>query len=247
MEFVPREILNEILDYLPLAERIKCRRVCKRWTSITPSYQIPQPIVIKEKVLELLALRILSSPDLDIYHSPDLAYSVLSLNFEIKKGNVLFTKVRLTMNGEKNVMREIYKDEHHLFWDLDFKDGLSHSEGIKKIFCNFRDLIKIANMHSESELYYEEKMIYNQHYDFSKIFYDPMWITHTTLLNIYLMTDEVEQRWFVERWNNNYNFIFDSLKEVFSQTKIGRDDLEIYHDPRRKRSRHTSSEELERE
>jgi len=209
MEFVPREILNEILDYLPLAERIKCRRVCKRWTSITPSFQIPQPIVIKEKVFELLALRILSSPDLDIYIP-----FIVSLNFEIKKGNVLFTKLRLTMNGEK----VIYKDEHNLFSDLDFKDGLGYSEGIKKIFCNFRDLIKIANMHSESALYYEEKMIYDQHYDFSNIFYDPM-ITHTTLLNIYLTTDGVELEWFVDRWNNNYNFIFDSLKEVFSQTK----------------------------
>jgi hypothetical protein len=39
------------------------------------------------------------------------------------------------------------------------------------------------------------------------------------ILNIYLTTDGVELEWFVDRWNNNYNFIFDSLKEVFSQTK----------------------------
>jgi hypothetical protein len=221
MEFVPREILNEILNYLPLAERIRCRRVCKRWASITPSYQIQQPIVIKEKVFELLAMRILSSLDPAIYGYPLPNYNN-SFNFEIKKGNVLFTKVRLTTiirGDENNVMREIFKDDHNLFSDLDYKDGIAYSQGIKKTFCNFRDLIKITNMYSESELYYEGKMIYNKHYDFSKIFYDPMWITNTTLEKIYLMTNEVDHRWFVERWNNNHNMIFDMLKGLFSQTK----------------------------
>jgi len=218
MDFVPREILNEILDYLTLTERIQCRLVCKKWKHITPSFQIDQPLLVKEKLFELLAMRILSSLSPPIY-GYRLQNYIHSHDFKISQCEIFVTKVRLTLVDENNMRREIYRDDGYLFSEYDNIDGVSHKEGIRKAFCNLRDLIKITNMDSCRSLYYEDQIIFDRNYDLSKIFYDPMWITNTTLNTIFNLTNEKDYWWFVERWNENHNCIFDILKDVFSKTK----------------------------
>lgn len=228
MDFVPREILNEILDYLPLTERIQCRRVCKKWNNITPSFKIDQPLLVKEKLFELLGLRILSSLTPPIYgyrlhmyihsHEFEIRYSETEItNFQ--KNSDLITKVRLTLDHQTNIRREIYRDTDFLFSEYDNIDGVSHKEGIRKAFCNLRDLIKITNMDSHRKLYYNDKVIFDRNHDLSKMFYDPMWITNTTLEKIFILTEEKDYWWFVERWNENHNCIFEMLKDKFSKTK----------------------------
>lgn len=219
MQFVPQEILNEILEYLPLKERILSRRVCRKWRDITPCFAIENPVLLKENLFELIGMFILSSLCPPIYGYA-LHNSYINIyDFEIRDGSKIITKVRMTSHADHDLRRKIFEDWEYLFTKMDYIDGIPLSRKLIKAFSNIRDLIKITQMDPERKLYYGSQVIFDNQFNLYKIFFDPMWITNQTLKTFNYLTEDKDYDWFCSHWNDNHHSIHDCLKDVFSKSR----------------------------
>jgi hypothetical protein len=233
MDFLPREILNEILECLSLVDRIKTRLVSKKWRDITPSFKMDDLGVLKDKIFEIMGVIALSNLNPLLSTRKD---SALQIEWDDMDGwnngsqNSIFvirdcalsviTKVKITvLNNRTSVRREIYQDLDYMFTDMDDVDGFEFTDGMKKVFSNLRDLIKITGMDQERSLYHNQSIIFDRNYEKSSLFYDPISFTNKTFDVLRKITNSQEYDWFEKRWHENLNPIIDKMKSNFSKTK----------------------------
>lgn len=221
METLPREILNEVLEWLPLQNRIQTRLVSKKFRDATPSFQLENPLLVKEKVTELDGFVELSRLQMPHMHSP--YFLPQRFSFEIIYDDYLHknTIVRISMdrgsNGLTHVCREFVKDKDHEFILMDDVDGVQYFEGIKKLYCNIRDLLKIT---IKRRLYLTcNGHLLDCYTSLHRILTNPNLEMKRTMDHLSFLLTEEDLDWVNQSWNTSYAILKTNLDPVFCLTK----------------------------
>lgn len=148
MNGVPNEILDYILDYIPLRERIQKRLVCKRFRDVTPSwtFDFDESDTLKKLFIEQATI-------INIPYLCDDKDSLIMLKFKI------FDTINLKYRHEINIgfhntfhirpqtiiNRYILVDDNLVFSHLDDLDDHLYFEGVKKLICSVRNILTLSS------------------------------------------------------------------------------------------------------
>jgi hypothetical protein len=160
MNQLPDEILEVILDYISMDERLEKRLVCKRFRDIVPSIPFKP---YKKCILELSALLVL--PDL-IYRNIKSCLQTLLMEVIdpeerwICKVNFIIYNDRRTQEGPLFTMvrREIVCDKDKKFEQYDDLDEYNYYDGIMKLLCGIYNILSISEEY-QSQIYHRRDNI----------------------------------------------------------------------------------------
>lgn len=222
MQTLPNEMLNEILNWLPLRERIMSRLVCKIFRDMTPKFDVQDLNSIKENLFELFAYIGLSHIPTNIpFYLPQ------SFKFVIRDETRFRTYIKIdlgrstphTMNtlGNPNtqlVARQIILDTNYEFTEMDDLDGIACHEGFNKLFSNVKSLLKIS-MKEYQSLIFNDTHELNCRWMFQSLLLRTSIITNHTLEQLKFYLTAYDYHCAEQNWNSKFKIITQYLEPLY--------------------------------
>jgi len=152
MNTLPQEILNEILDYLSLSERLEKRIVCKRFRDIIVPLSLDKKnlYLLRECLFELGAivnLQYMLKKHIHLHQSfiLECISNISGIVFHKVKFEIYRAQMDMNQDVHTIIRREILVDSQNRFTEYDDIDGTNYYDGMKKLLCNIRDFFIISN------------------------------------------------------------------------------------------------------
>lgn len=139
MDLLPPEILEWILEYIPLRDRIRCRLVCHKFNQVIPNYHLIKMDNLRKEFCKFGALQIVSDARVKNYYGSFPLGVVDSENNNIHRINIVWYSCHV--ENRVVVRREIYADWNSMFSVMDDNDEFTHRDGIDKVKCSIRNLL----------------------------------------------------------------------------------------------------------
>jgi hypothetical protein len=136
MEDLPEEIIDYILDFLPLQKRLNTRLLNKRFRDATFCIEIGNKIE-KNSIFELWGFEILK-------FLFETSFGDWTFQIYDKRGKIRFYSKMCYCEGDGLARIIITDDLEEKFDTYDLSDGVSYKEGLRKLYCNSRDILKMT-------------------------------------------------------------------------------------------------------
>jgi hypothetical protein len=144
MDFLPLEILNHILNYLPLKDKLEKRVVCKKFNQLLPNLQISsrELDILRDAFYEMGSLCLI--PEL---LNRNFTRQINDIRLEITKNNQTQQLIYIDTYPESThilIRRQIIVDVGNQFFKLDDLDPYPFYEGIKKLFHCIKNILSLT-------------------------------------------------------------------------------------------------------
>lgn len=222
MDSLPQEILEYILDYVPLAERIQKRLVNKRFRDLIPGFYLTfdEENNLKNQLSVLGSLMIIPK-----IVKKKLKNSVNYLYFRIldRQTRIAKYKLRLTTYLDDEhilVRRELFLDENEEFSKMDDIDEADCSDGIKKLLSSVQNIIKITR---NDQLWIEDTILYWK--ETVKLYFNnPVKLRIESMKSYESLLESYEYTYVNSLMEKNHSFIFEILGEKLKMITPNRRD-----------------------